>query len=291
MPSPHRFLSENTLDPLIGVQYQYITQIKTVTTLHDHDFFELFLVAYGEVEHECNGHVARLQPGDMMLMRAPDLHCYHPINNGECGLFNLAFSKQLLASALKYLTEREESPLLHQEAPPYAHLNATELRECSQWLQEINTYPPARHEAQGIYVRQLLARLLARYFLTSHPTGDRQWAPPWLERIHREMQRPERLSRGAEAMLELCPYTKEHLYRQFQKYYHETPGAFTHRLRLSYAANLLAHTDASITQAALEAGYENLGYFYQCFKIQYAMTPREYRTLTRKDAVGQVKED
>lgn len=294
MEKVYRFLSEQTLDSRTGFQYQYITQMKNVTTLHDHNFCEWFLISYGEVEHECNGRLTRLCPGDMMLIRAQDRHCYHPLHQMECGLFNLAFATSILKNALSFLTGapsenlEKQNALLSAKLPPFAHLDSAEQREYAQALQQINTFSEFQYQDQGIYARQFLIRLLAQHFLKQTPLAQ-QPAPQWLERLCREMQRPERFIQGITAMLELCPCTKEHLYRQFQKCYHETPGAFLHRLRLSYAANLLAHTDSGITQIALDAGYENLSYFYQRFRCQFSMTPQEYRRLTHRDAVTQLQ--
>ena len=290
----YRFLSERTLDNRTGFQYQYITQMKNVTTLHDNDFCEWFLISYGEVNHECNGRMTRLCPGDMMLIRAQDQHCYHPIPRMECGLFNLAFATSILKDALSFLTGvpsggiENHSAIFNAKLPPVVHLDSADQREYAQAIQQINTFSEAQYQDQGIYARQFLIRLLAQHFLKQTPPAQHP-APQWLERLCKEMQRPERFTQGITAMLEICPYTKEHLYRQFQKSYHETPGAFLHRLRLSYAANLLAHTDSSIAQIALDAGYDNLSYFYQRFRCQFSMTPQEYRRLTRRDAFIQSK--
>lgn len=280
-----RFRVQNTLDDATGFQFQYITQIRTVTTLHDHEFCEIFLVAHGQAEHLLNGTVQPLAPGALMLIRPEDRHAYRPIAGESCGLFNLAFATHHLHAAARYLTDTDASALLNAPQPPALHLPAPELRAWTQRFRAMTTHTALPGTFPGLYARELLAQLVRLLLDARHTTAVHPHAPVWLEQLRRSMEDPGLFREGMPAMLTRCPYSKEHLYRQFRRYYGETPSAYLHRLRLNYAASLLTHTDTPITQIALEAGYENLSYFYSCFQKQFALTPRTYRLQTQRDAV------
>ena len=49
------------------------------------------------------------------------------------------------------------------------------------------------------------------------------------------------------------------------------------RKRLMQAANLLEHTNLSITEIIERVGYDNTSYFHRIFKESYGMSPKEYR--------------
>lgn len=55
-------------------------------------------------------------------------------------------------------------------------------------------------------------------------------------------------------------------------------AAYVKTCRLRQAAKLLRQTHWSVTTVATECGFENLSHFTRCFKAEYGMTPRQFRT-------------
>lgn len=53
--------------------------------------------------------------------------------------------------------------------------------------------------------------------------------------------------------------------------------------RLNYCAILLATTDKSLHEMAIESGYQNEFYFMRQFKEKYKMTPSEYRVMCEQE--------
>lgn len=60
-------------------------------------------------------------------------------------------------------------------------------------------------------------------------------------------------------------------------------------VRLENARRLLAETDASVNEIALDCGYENVTYFHTLFKKVTGQTPSEYRQACAKAAAGFVR--
>ena len=66
-------------------------------------------------------------------------------------------------------------------------------------------------------------------------------------------------------------------HRQFRAVVGEPPWAYLRRLRLERAAFLLAITDASVCQIALEVGYKTHEAFSRAFRSQFGLSPSGYR--------------
>ena len=56
---------------------------------------------------------------------------------------------------------------------------------------------------------------------------------------------------------------------------------YLNQYRLEIAAGELAESGESVTEIALNAGFNNLSYFNRVFKRSFGMTPREYRKQFR----------
>ena len=67
------------------------------------------------------------------------------------------------------------------------------------------------------------------------------------------------------------------LNKYFSIMYGDTVHKYLQSYRMDHAAKLLADTDKSIADIALDVGYENQGEFATLFKRIYGMSPLEYR--------------
>lgn len=67
------------------------------------------------------------------------------------------------------------------------------------------------------------------------------------------------------------------LYKKVQAMLGITPNDFMRSVRLKHAAHLLAESELTVTQIALNVGFQTPRYFAQCFKKTFGVTPAEYR--------------
>ena len=70
--------------------------------------------------------------------------------------------------------------------------------------------------------------------------------------------------------------------RCFKAMVHVTPVNFLRQYRLEKAADLLLHTDLSISEAASYCGFQEMSYFTRCFRNQFGVTPTLYRRTYKK---------
>lgn len=77
-----------------------------------------------------------------------------------------------------------------------------------------------------------------------------------------------------------CYYSKSY----FMKFFKDNIGMsfvqYLKEYRLEIAAKQLSTTSDSISDIALDAGFDNLSYFNRCFKEKYGITPGRYRKIT-----------
>ncbi|GAB3547960.1 cupin domain-containing protein [Spirosoma fluminis] len=69
--------------------------------------------------------------------------------------------------------------------------------------------------------------------------------------------------------------------RYFRKRTRKTFVEYVTELRISYARNLLAQGDLSISQVGLESGFTTISHFHRHFKRQTGLTPLRYQAVVR----------
>jgi two-component system, response regulator YesN len=65
--------------------------------------------------------------------------------------------------------------------------------------------------------------------------------------------------------------------RVFKRHTGQTVVQFINHLRIEEAKRRLANDSGSITQLALESGFESVPYFNRVFRRVVGMSPREFR--------------
>lgn len=78
-------------------------------------------------------------------------------------------------------------------------------------------------------------------------------------------------------LAEMADLSVEGLSRSFKRYQGETIGRFITKVRVREAANLLAHTDATIDAIAQRTGFPNRAYLSRIFKMTTGESPAEFR--------------
>ncbi|MEW6130407.1 MAG: AraC family transcriptional regulator [Acidobacteriota bacterium] len=105
--------------------------------------------------------------------------------------------------------------------------------------------------------------------------------PPWLSEardlLHEHFT--EHLSLREQA--EVVGVHPVHLAREFRRFYHCTVGDYVRRLRIEFACEKLAKSDAPLSEIALAAGFFDQSHFTRTFKQYTGNTPQHYRASFR----------
>lgn len=97
--------------------------------------------------------------------------------------------------------------------------------------------------------------------------------PKLMHYIHQNFKEDISLTKAAEVSgLQIHAFC-----RYFKSLTNRTFSEFLNDVRIGYACELLHQSELSITQIALECGYNNMSYFNRCFKKTNKMSPRDFR--------------
>ncbi|KAA3653970.1 MAG: AraC family transcriptional regulator [Chloroflexi bacterium] len=273
-----KYLESAYFDEKVEMHYALLQSADKIgPVLHTHDFFEVFLLIEGQIEHVVNGNHITLIDGSMTLIRPNDAHFYRPIPGYNCQVINLAIARRAINDLFDYLGDGFHTHrILDLEMPPTINLAPAIKEQVKTKLEQLHSIPVNSGASQKTALRMLLFELITQYFpLVTQE--NRNELPEWLQRTCEEMQKPQNLALGVPRMLELSAVSAEHLARTVRKLLDQTPTNYVNQLRLTFAANLLTHGDRAILDIASEVGFESLSYFYTLFKAHYGQTPRQFR--------------
>lgn len=282
-----RLHETDLIDPVLDAHFAVHTTFESLTAAaHCHDFYEIFLLTAGSLLHHVNGACVPLEAGALVFVRPDDVHSFVQLGSADCALINLAFPRRVVDGLLVYLGDGVDGRVLLRPAlPPVVQLAAGDLVAVAARLEGLTRLPYARRDAARVVLRVLLADLFTRYFLLAEGAADPA-LPDWLADLLRQMQEPAHFREGIPAMQRLACKSPAHLSRVCRMYLGQTPTAYVNALRLNYAANLLAHTDRPVIDIALDAGFDNLSYFYRLFHAEYGQPPAQFRRSQRRGVMA-----
>jgi AraC family cel operon transcriptional repressor len=273
----YRCEARHILDPRTGTHYAAHSSFEALfTQLHDHDFYELFLVTDGRLIHEVNGEALPIAAGALVLIRPPDQHRYQKASD-RCRLINLAFALDLLAGLAAFL--ETDAPITGLDAPalpPMRLLAPADHQQVHSRLEALNQLPPNEPSRARATVRALIADLLTAWFLFGQDESA-SGRPRWLDDTCAALRDPAQFVQGRAALRRLTGRSDEHVARMFRQHLGMTPTAYLNGLRLDYAANLLRHSDAPILDIILDCGFSNVSHFYHQFQARFGVSPRVWR--------------
>ncbi|MEO0484337.1 MAG: AraC family transcriptional regulator [Pseudomonadota bacterium] len=250
---------------------------------HDHDFYELFLIAQGRTQHWINGVTQALEPGQLMFVRPSDAHAFRADRKDGCTIINVMFE----IGTAEHLLSR------------YADTIAGRFFAAPGALPELHTLGPRQFERALTMAAQLQTadRSLARIeeFLLAFVNRVAVPAPhvvtsgpAWFSAACSAAQNVEVFRQGAPGFIAAAGRSHEHVCRTCREVLGVTPTDYINRIRIDHAARLLRTEDTSIEAIASLCGFETTSYFYRLFARVYGDTPRRYRSAHRRDPFAAV---
>jgi AraC-like DNA-binding protein len=263
--------------------------------LHDHDFCEMLLVVAGRGTHLINGVRQTLATGNLVFLRAADVHAIQLRPGEKLHWMNVAFPETAWRDFCRAAGLAEcwdAAPM-----PPMMVLSPDRLAACVGAFEvALNIYrrsldiggtgPPGRLDLcrfLSAVVGFLLPPAVEEEAPFPLPASEFASAPPWLADACRVMRRdPAALLSGLPCLQELSGVSAAHLARSLKSSTGQTPTQFINGLRLARAATLLTTTALPIVQVAGDCGFGQLSYFYRLFRARFGQSPHAYRRAARR---------
>lgn len=241
-------------------------QLRQHSSLHCHDFYELELITGGHGETTLNGTHYALEEGVCFLLTPEDFHDISVCR--ELGLYTVQFSADSIDSSL---LERLTAP-----GDKIGQLPQSITSRVVQLL-EILLLLDFGKDSDRQCAGKLLEAIL--FLLCDRLAGEKgaHHAPPLQKAIvyiHAHFKENPSLQK----MADLLHLNERYFCTAFRQYAGMNYKQYLRRVKLEYAARLIASTNLSITEIAAESGYASLSHFCREFRTFYGCAPLEMRT-------------
>jgi len=245
--------------------FHFASVFSGLTAPHDHEFFEVFWVVDGRGTERFPGGERDLHAGAFGLLRPRDCHAFASITRTPLHFRNLAFA----GSHWRRLHRRYAGDVTDWFAEDRSRRGILTLDLIRELESAATSAMAGRRDAASLD-RLLLSldAVLYRWRDTEHPVP-----PPWLASLVADRGL---LRQGVAAFVNASGYSHEHVTRLCRAHLGTTPRQLVTDARLDEAARRL-EADRSVTDAALDAGFNNLGHFHKLFRQRFGTTPRRYK--------------
>ena len=260
----NKITEEAHIDIETEVNMNFIDSLRRAAPLHTHGYFEFFLVTGGVCIHRVNGHDTCIHEGDLVFVRPDDVHCYIPIGDNDCEFINIACAKKAVYEAMEYYGQDTSDKLLLSMDPSVVQLLPGQAKAVMDGCEKVKMLQFIDKKITRLSNRRLISELLS-FFLISATTKKENSMPSWFSFLLIRVNRKENFTLGVQRLIEMSEKSHGHLCRLFKTYLGMTPTKYINNLKVAYARDLMITSGFSITEAALEAGFENLSHFYHVF--------------------------
>lgn len=233
---------------------------------HLHEAIEMIFVTEGSVELGVGQELFHLEKGDFGIVFPNAIHHYQVFGFDENKAIYLFVKPTLFASYYEELQNCcPKIPVITKE-------------NLSPDIEYVINQLVKQKEYNGTLAKAYVQIILAHVFedmeiitRDSALTGDIIYnAVEYVAKNFREEISLEKMA------FDLC-VSKYVLSRMFAKTFHSNFKQYVNGIRLSYAQAILQDSKESITNIALDCGFESQRTFNRVFKERYKMTPREFR--------------
>jgi AraC family transcriptional regulator, L-rhamnose operon transcriptional activator RhaR len=254
--------------------------------VHTHSFFEVAVITGGTGYHESLAGRQELEVGDVILLRPGVWHAYDGCADLE--LWNCCFSADLMQRELAWMREDPLLGFLLWTGPFSAqrrgilttHLDGVTLAEAIGHLQGLGEL---RHESVHLHRGDIVGRLslflscLARAVAATGVVGRETQIHPAVLAAMRMLEAAPAHQWTLTELADELHLVPGYLVRLFKSSTGLPPMAYLSRHRVELAADLLLHTDHSISRIAESVGWPDQNYFARRFKSHYGLTASGYR--------------
>lgn len=254
--------------------------------LHWHNEMEFIYIKSGKGIFEINLKSYEVSAGDLLIINKGSIHSGIGIKGIGCECLTIVFDLNMLQSFMldscqaKYIT-----PIVNDEVDFIVTINKLSNgyeKIIETILELINLYFQNNYGYE-LEVKGLIYILIAQLFRNEHISkkkkisninerklGKIKEVLQFIEKNYKEQISIKELS-------EVANYSEYHFIRFFKSEIGMTCTEYINLFRVSKAADLLLNTSLSVTNVALEVGFENISYFIKKFKERYNISPSKYR--------------
>ena len=272
---------------------QYVSWIpKSFTTfeMHWHKEVEVIYVQSGCCEMNIDLERYVVKEGDILIVRPYALHSFKQYDDENGCIFMWVFDINMLtygitdACYVKYFRPFLEGKY---EYPAVIEEGLQGYEEIKEVLNNIHEVCDAKDEMIELNLKWHLEKLF--YLLFKHifkkkiiQEEHKQEAVQNIKKALDYIQEHNQSTLTIAELANLLHFSEPYFMRFFKKHTGITCVDYINDFRMNKATELLATTDLSIMEIAMQVGLHNISYFNRLFKKKFETTPKEYRKMYRK---------
>lgn len=228
---------------------------------HFHDFNKIVILLSGKVDYAVENDVYSLKPYDVLLIGHHTIH------------------KALIDKSVPY-----ERVIIYLNEARYAgmypdgsltgcfdqNLFSVDRKILTDLISKIEG--TSNQMLRETYVVELLAILSSMKALSPKPVHYDEKTQKVLTYINENLSS----SLSVDELASLVHMSKYHFMRQFKASTGETVHSYVRQRRLLYASRLIRE-GLSVSQSAVQSGFEDYSVFYKAFKENFGISPKEYK--------------
>lgn len=257
---------------------------------HWHYHMELLVFAEGAADVLAGNRTIRASAGDLLLIPPCGVHAVTVAPGERSRHYVIGFDPDLLAPMpallmnVKYVLPHSPDAFIHLHA---AALEADGLAGICRQAEELLTEYERREPAFELAITAGIFRLLGG-LIRALPALGLAWSAPGTDRdrfrlrdtlAYIDAHSHEALTAADMARVSLMSYS--HFAACFKRSMRTPFSAYLRFVRVRKAERLLLDPARSITQIALETGFNDTSYFIKHFRLVRGITPLQYRKTVR----------
>lgn len=248
-----------------------------MSTIHDHDFYEIAYVLEGSCKHQINDVPVEMAEGDATILRPGDTHGFLS-QSPHTNLLSLSVCVEEMERFLHAFGDSVPSDIYTRSQPPIFHLTAHQQNEYRADFEQILILNQKQRLTR---VKIMLDKMLQFYMLyLERPLAGNNANTPLLD-VLAQFNVPKYIREGVPALLRLSNFSHAQLCRIVKSSLGVTPQQYVVSLRLNLALELLQASDQSLESIISQVGYSSLSHFIAIFSQRFGMTPSEARRKVR----------
>ena len=245
--------------------------------MHTHTQMEVYLLLAGDVEYHVENHIYRPKAGDVMIMRAGEMHTSkaQPEPGGAYERYNIRFSPELLKESLN---SRLLIPFLNRPGGAGNHYPASQIP--SAYIQSCFQRMFSKKEDEGgSRVMSYLIPILQEIYdawVRRESNQEKQHQMPQdslAAKIISYINQNLFTLRGPQELTDVFFLSQSQLYRAFHEYTGTSVWDYVRKKRLISARERLQNGEKP-TQAAAACGFADYSTFYRAYKRQFECSPQ-----------------
>lgn len=253
--------------------------------LHEHDYWECFIVTSGSYHQQINGEMTTVNKNDGYLIRPSDCHELEDAEKPSSHLNILikrSFMEEKCAELLPALLD-----LLLSSAPLSIMLSEGDLQRVFEYTGYLKhgSKTPERDLATNLLVFFLLEKVIKQ----NNILGVTK--PKWLNDFLKVINSPSHMDYGVKELLPFTNYSHTQLARKFKEYMGVTLIDYLTTVRMGNAHDYLMHSELSILEISEALGYGSVSHFNHVFKAHFGVSPSSYRKQKPHATSGHVRLD